>query len=262
MGDPPSYDPYLLEAARVLNNTDAKVKHIVFLGDGDAIYEANQGAMAANIKKIRDMGITVSTITTGARQPAEHQVHGDDRLYRRRPILRRGEASGPAAAAAQGSADHQPAADHRGAVQRGAGRWRRGVQGRRLGLAPPLLGYNISDIKPTAEMSLLSHRQDPIFAGWRYGLGRSVAFTSDDRAKWGAQWLAWPGYAKFWAQAVRWTLRPFAPSDYNTQVTMDGPRGHIVVDAFDEQGHYVNKLHVPGRVAPPYTGGMKSPPSS
>ena len=127
--------------------------------------------------------------------------------------------------------------------------------------APPLLGYNISNIKPTAETSLLSHRQDPIFAGWRYGLGRAVAFTSDDRAKWGAQWVGWQGYGKFWAQAVRWTLRPFAPSDYNTQVTMDGPRGHISVDAFDEQGHYVNKLVFQARVAPPYTGGVKSPAS-
>src|SRR5262249_52650394 len=66
MGDPPSYEPYLLEAARVLNNTDAKVKHIIFLGDGDAVYENNQGATAATIKRIHDMGITISTIATGA----------------------------------------------------------------------------------------------------------------------------------------------------------------------------------------------------
>jgi hypothetical protein len=42
--------------------------------------------------------------------------------------------------------------------------------------APPLLGYNISNLKATADLSLLSHRNDPIFAGWRYGLGRSVAW--------------------------------------------------------------------------------------
>jgi hypothetical protein len=61
---------------------------------------------------------------------------------------------------------------------------------------------------------------------------------------------------------VRWTLRPFAPSDYNTQVTMEGPRGHIAIDAFDEQGRYVNKLQFQARIAPPYTGGVKSPSST
>ena len=42
---------------------------------------------------------------------------------------------------------------------------------------------------------------------------------------------------------------------------MEGARGHISVDAFDEQGHYVNKLNFQARIAPPYTGGVKSPAS-
>src|SRR5262249_21680557 len=112
----------------------------------------------------------------------------------------------------------------------------------------------------TADLSLLNsnpNRNDPIFAGWRYGLGRSVAFMSDDRAKWAAQWLGWPGYAKFWAQTVRWTLRPFSPSDYQSQVTMEGNRGHVVVDALDEQGRYVNKLQLRARIASPDTGGIQ-----
>ena len=41
------------------------------------------------------------------------------------------------------------------------------------GSAPPLLGYNISSLKPTAQLSLISHRKDPIFAGWRSLSSRS-----------------------------------------------------------------------------------------
>ncbi len=261
MGDPPSYDSYLLEAARVLNNTDAKVKHIVFLGDGDAIYEANQGAIASNINKIRDMGITVSTITTGADGPqnikfmATIAYVGGGQAY----VAEKPQDLPRLLLKDQQTISQPPIIEEPFNVVAVSGD--EVFKGIDWSTAPPLLGYNISNVKLTAEVSLLSHRQDPIFAGWRYGLGRSVAFTSDDRAKWAAQWVGWPGYAKFWAQAVRWTLRPFAPSDYNTQVTTEGPRGHIVVDAFDEQGHYVNKLQFRARVAPPYMGGVKSPAS-
>ncbi|HLJ56510.1 MAG TPA: VWA domain-containing protein, partial [Chthonomonadaceae bacterium] len=261
MGDPPSYTPFLLEAARVLNNTDAKVKHIVFLGDGDAIYEANQATVAASLKRVRDMGITVSTITTGATSPADVRFMqtiafaGGGQAY----LAEKPQDLPRLLLKDQQTISQPPIIEEPFNVVPVAGD--EVFKGIDWSSAPPLLGYNISNIKATAETSLISHRQDPIFAGWRYGLGRSVAFTSDDRAKWGAQWLGWSGYSKFWAQAVRWTLRPFAPSDYSTQVVMDGTRGHVIVDALDEQGHYVNRLQFQGRIAQPMTGGIKSPPT-
>ena len=260
MGDPPSYDPYLLEAARVLNNTDAKVKHIVFLGDGDAIYEANQGAVAANMKKIRDMGITVSTIVTGADNKesikfmATMAYVGGGQSY----IADKPQDLPRLLMKDQQTISQPPIIEEPFQVTPIEGD--EVFKGIDWGSAPQLLGYNISNLKPTAELSLISHRKDPIFAGWRYGLGRSVAFMSDDRAKWAAPWINWSGYSKFWAQAVRWTLRPFAPSDYSTQVVMDGGRGHISVDAIDPQGHYVNKLDFKANIAQPSNGSLKAPP--
>lgn len=256
MGDPPSYDPYLAEAARVLNNTDAKVKHIIFLGDGDAIYEANQGAVTANVQKIRNLGITLSTIATGAdgsgiKFMASMAYVGGGQAY----VADRPEDLPRLLLKDQQTISQPPIIEepfHPAPVEGDEI-----LKGIAWGAAPPLLGYNISNLKPMAELSLVSHRNDPIFAAWRYGLGRSVAFMSDDRARWAAQWLGWPGYAKFWAQTVRWTLRPFAPSDYATQVVMEGNRGHITVDALDEQGRYVNKLNLRARVAPPNAGGLK-----
>lgn len=257
MGDPPSYEPFLLEAARVLNNTDAKVKHIIFLGDGDAVYEQNQGAIAANIQKIHNMGITLSTITTGANGQDDEKfmatmayVGGGQAYVADRPqdlprLLLKDQMT-----ISQPPIIEEP---FRASPVEGE----EVFKGIDWNSAPPLLGYNVSNLKATAELSLLSHRKDPIFAGWRYGLGRSFAFLSDDRAKWAAQWMGWSGYSKFWAQAVRWTLRPFAPSDYSTQVVMDGGRGHIIIDAIDPQGHYVNKLQFNARIATPNTGGLK-----
>ena len=257
MGDPPSYEPYLIEAARVLNNTDAKVKHIIFLGDGDAVYEQNQGAIAANIQKIRSMGITLSTITTGANGTEDVKfmatmayVGGGQSYVADRPqdlprLLLKDQMT-----ISQPPIVEEP---FRASPVEGE----EVFKGIDWDTAPPLLGYNVSNLKPTSEVSLVSHRKDPIFAGWRYGLGRAIAFTSDDRARWAAQWMAWPGYSKFWAQAIRYTLRPFAPGDYSTQVNMDGGRGHIVVDAIDTQGKYVNRLQFSARVASPYASGIK-----
>ncbi len=261
MGDPTAYDPFLLEAARVLNNTDAKIKHIVFLGDGDAIYEQNQAAMMANIKQINDAGITLSTIATGADKRGVQFMaavakigHGEAYVADRpqdlpRLLLKDQETISQPPIIEE---PFHPAPIDGDEILKGID-WSG---------APPLLGYDIANLKPTASLALINpnaNRNDPIFAGWRYGLGRSVAFMSDDRAHWAVQWLGWPGYAKFWAQAVRWTLRPFAPSEYATQVTLEGTRGHVTVDAIDDQGRFVNRLQVRALVAPPTLNGIKAP---
>ena len=77
----------------------------------------------------------------------------------------------------------------------------------RLDEAPFLLGYVVTRPKPTAEVILATESGDPLLAWWRYGLGMSVAFTSDAKARWAAEWLSWPQFGQFWAQVVRHALR-------------------------------------------------------
>ena len=260
MGDPPNYDSFLIEAARVLNQTDAKIKHIIFLGDGDAVYEANQSAITANIQRIRDMGITVSTIATGADKSginfmAALAKTGDGQAY----VAERAQDLPRLLLKDQQTISQPPIIEEPFHVVPTEGD--EILKGIDWASAPPLLGYDVTSLKPTATLALRNgnpnRETDPIFAGWRYGLGRSVAFMSDDRARWAAAWMGWPGYAKFWAQAVRWTLRPFAPSEYSTQITMENNRGHIVVDAIDGSGRFVNKLSLKARIVPPGATGIK-----
>src|SRR5260370_6101146 len=73
--------------------------------------------------------------------------------------------------------------------------------------APFLLGYVTTRPKPTSELILTTEKGDPLLAWWRYGLGMTVAFTSDAKSRWSAEWLSWPGYSKFWAQVVRQAMR-------------------------------------------------------
>ncbi|NJD30219.1 MAG: VWA domain-containing protein, partial [Chloroflexi bacterium] len=71
---------------------------------------------------------------------------------------------------------------------------------------PRLLGYNGTTAKSAAQTVLVSARDDPVLAQWQYGLGRSVAWTSDSTGRWARNWVAWPGFTKFFSQLVGWTF--------------------------------------------------------
>ncbi len=71
---------------------------------------------------------------------------------------------------------------------------------------PELLGYNGTTIKSAAQQVLVTARDDPLLAQWQYGLGRSVAWTSDSTGRWARNWIGWPGFSKFFSQLVGWTF--------------------------------------------------------
>ena len=108
--------------------------------------------------------------------------------------------------------------------------------------APPLGGYVATTVKSTAELVLMSHQEDPVLATWRYGVGRSAAFTSDAKAKWSVLWLRWRDFNKFWAQLTRWTLRSGTRSDTVATVERRDGVGQILVDAVDTNGEFINFL--------------------
>ena len=41
---------------------------------------------------------------------------------------------------------------------------------------------------------------------WQYGLGRSVAWTSDSTGRWAKDWVGWSGFNRFFSQLVSWTF--------------------------------------------------------
>ncbi len=119
--------------------------------------------------------------------------------------------------------------------------------------APPLLGYVAASPKQTAQVILRGPEpySDPILAAWQYGLGRSIAFTSDATARWGANWVTWADYTRFWSQAVRWTITEGTSNNLETRVVMEGEQARIVVDARDNDGNFLNELDLRASVASP-----------
>lgn len=108
---------------------------------------------------------------------------------------------------------------------------------------PFLFGYVVCSAKPTAEVPLITERGDPLLATWRFGLGKTVAFMSDAKSRWAADWLGWPGYSQFWAQVVRDVMRVSQNQGNETQIAYKGSEGKITIDTVDESGNFVNGLN-------------------
>ena len=99
---------------------------------------------------------------------------------------------------------------------------------------PRLYGYIAASEKEQAQVYIRSHEEHPILAAWSYGLGRTVAFTSDVKPGWGADWIEWENFGKFWGQVVNWVLPPIDGSgEFDLHVTHRDGRGQIVIDDFD-----------------------------
>jgi Mg-chelatase subunit ChlD len=94
--------------------------------------------------------------------------------------------------------------------------------------APALKGYVRFISKPSADTVLGMEQKDPLFVRWQYGLGRAAVFTSDAKARWGADWVAWKGYDRFWANVFRDLLPHTQPVDATLQ--FDQTSGELVAE--------------------------------
>jgi uncharacterized membrane protein len=94
--------------------------------------------------------------------------------------------------------------------------------------APPLRGYVRFESRPGADTVLQADRGDPLLVRWQYGLGRAAVFTSDAKNRWAANWVAWQGFDRLWANVFR-DLLPHAPPS-ETATDYDRASNELVVD--------------------------------
>ena len=113
---------------------------------------------------------------------------------------------------------------------------------------PALYGYVATSPKATALVVLETPQTDPLLAQWQYGLGRSLAWTSDATGRWAQEWVRWGGFATFWNQAARWTFGGRQAGGLAAAVRLDGERARLTVDAQDESGAFRNDLALTANV--------------
>ena len=132
------------------------------------------------------------------------------------------------------------------------------LEGIDLDLAPLLLGYVVTRPKPTAEFILASEAGDPLLVWWRYGLGMSVAFTSDAKSRWAAEWLSWPDFGPYWAQIIRHAMRKDDSRGVYVEVERRGDETHITMDAVDQLGRFVDDAETSLTLINPRLGREKA----
>ena len=101
---------------------------------------------------------------------------------------------------------------------------------------PQLLGYNGTTPKPAAQTVLVTARDDPLLAQWQYGLGRSVAWTSDSTGRWARSWLGWTGFTRFFSQLVSWTFPGEDTAGIEASFEADGNATRLRVESVEADG--------------------------
>ena len=110
-----------------------------------------------------------------------------------------------------------------------------------MNTAPPLLGYVMTKPKPTAQFILATETGDPLLMWWRFGLGQTAAFSSDAKSRWGAEWIVWEHYGKFWAQVIRHIMRQSSQHGSALEIEASSEGIRLTLDSMDESDRYVNE---------------------
>jgi Mg-chelatase subunit ChlD len=224
-------------------NRPAKVKHILLMTDG----LAPMGDYAGLTAQMRAHGVTLSTIGIG--------TDADLNLLQNLADWGRGrfyDASNPLdvprfvlketteiARAAVTEETFTPTTVDQTSILNG------------ITKIPPLYGYVATTPKPSAVVGLESPEHDPILAQWHFGLGRSVAFTSDATARWSSAWVSWSGFSQFWGQVFKWVVPAPQGESLQVQTTTSDGLARIVVDATDGNGHYINDAQTTATIGSP-----------
>jgi Mg-chelatase subunit ChlD len=245
--------PGMQMAFDALRQADASVKHVIVLTDG----QTPHGDFAKLCREMRGQQITVSTVAVGpdADRTLLGQIAGwgGGKSYKtlnpanvprifmheaRRvatPVVRL--LAPPRAPLVEG--DHE--------ILSG------------IVAVPPISGFVQTTVKesPLVQVLLRSplptvERNATVLAVWNYGVGKSVAFTTDAGHQWARAWNAWPEYQKFFSQLVRWSMRPVAGStNYVLATQTRGERTQVIVDAISDEQQFVNELGMTGYVVGP-----------
>jgi Ca-activated chloride channel homolog len=218
----------LEQAVESLENATATRRHIILLTDG----WSSSGQYDAIIARMKAAGITLSTVGAGGGSNPFLQnlaSQGGGRFY---------DAANPASIPdiflkeTQQVSGQQIIEEPFFPILTSSSPILRGLD---EGL-PRLRGYNGTTAKPAAQTVLVTARDDPLLAQWQYGLGRSVAWTSDSTGRWARDWLGWSGFSRFFSQLVSWTFPGEETGGIEAAFDTQGGQTTLHVESVDADG--------------------------
>jgi Ca-activated chloride channel homolog len=241
--------PGIRQAYEWLQANDAQIKHVIVLSDG----QSQPGDFSGIAKSISDAGMTLSSIAIGTdADPNTMKMIADigggrfyatDRAETLPQIFTR-----EAFIASRSTIIEEP-------FQPRLVRATQATNGIDWGTAPQLGGYvgtaERDAVNSPAITSLISDKDDPVYAVWQYGLGRVAAFTSDAKPRWAANWMNWSGFGQFWTQVLRDTIRREGSNELQPRVEINAGKGHVAVEAIAPDGSFKNNLRLKAHIVAP-----------
>ena len=229
--------PALDLAYQDLSVTRARIKHVILLTDG----QSPEDGIEPLTQVMRADGITVSTVGLGAdvnrtlltqiatlgggRSYFTNEATNVPRIFIRETTT--------VARSAVVEEYFQPRVASNADFLRGLD----------LGTSPFLHGYVATRARPApAQVVLDTDIGEPLLARWRVGLGWSLAWTSDLKNRWAADFIGWSSYSRFISQMTREHMRRDRTERLPMETTIAGGEARISVDAIDGNDHFVNGL--------------------
>ena len=255
-GDMPSFDALLQKAYNGLVKCDAGAKHMILISDGDPQL-LNRGLLgqckAANISISTVLVYPHNRAASGGYDWQTMKEIADKTGGKFYPIIDEGEfAKLPSifikeaqvvkrALIWEGDAFQPAVTNAFSEPMRGIGN---GV--------PSISGYIVAgEREGLSVVTLRGKENDPLLAHWQYGLGKSVAFTSDVGTRWAKSWPGWARFRPFWEQHIRWAMRPSGNTDIRVVTEDLGDSTKLVVEALDPKGERLNFVRFAGRAVGP-----------
>lgn len=207
--------PALDEAVNALTESDAELKHIVLLTDGqDGFHEYSDV-----LTRMEENGITLSTVAIGegadagtleslAEQGGGRYYYSDagsalPRIFAQEVYL--------SAKSYLINEEFTPVIVNSHEI----------IEGIFDNGSPSLLGYIAVTPKTASTVILESDREDPILTIWQYGLGRTAAWNSDGTNEWTANFAGWDSYAALWRNIIDWTISDSELGEDTLNVTQE-----------------------------------------
>ena len=253
VGGGTSLYPPMEEAYQTLLNAVSKLKHVIVLTDGIS----NPGDFEGLAQNMASARITCTTVGVGD-GAANDLLETIARIGQGRHFIATDPASLPQIFAKETLTVSKAAINEQPFIPQVI-RPTQALAGIDFESAPFLLGYVMTRPKATCELILASEQGDPLLAWWRYGLGTTVAFTSDAKSRWAAEWLTWPGFSKFWAQTIRHAMRKNDAKGVTVEVVQRSRRATVTLDAVDPSGRFLNGAESEITIIDPRLGERKLP---
>ncbi|MHC5057046.1 MAG: VWA domain-containing protein, partial [Planctomycetota bacterium] len=198
IGDMPDFGTTMKMGLAGLKASDAAAKHMIIISDGDpqpptpkllqefVSAQVSVSTVAINPHGGQDVSImnSIASATGGRYYFAEYAEELPSIFIKEAKTLRRSMIQ---------NKDFTPTVQFPSPILKG------------IDALPGLHGYVLTTPKPRSATILEGPEEedlDPVLATWRYGLGKSAAWTSDLSPNWGRDWVQWGRFRAFVKQLM------------------------------------------------------------